>query len=70
MGLGFGRETESEMHTSKKSSKWRIYRTKSREIDCDGSDMSKAWMHTEYKNDYWKCRGVERDPGEDHKHGG
>jgi hypothetical protein len=46
------KERESEMHTPEKSSEYSIYRTKSREIDQDGLDMSKEWMSTEYLNDY------------------
>jgi hypothetical protein len=39
------------MHTSEKSSESRICRTKSREVDLDGSDMSKEWMSPEYQKD-------------------
>jgi hypothetical protein len=42
------------MHILDYSSGWRIYRIRLREVDCDGSDMSKEWMRTVYQKDYWK----------------
>jgi hypothetical protein len=38
------------MHTSQKSSGWKIYRIKLIETDSDRSDRLKEWMSTENKS--------------------
>jgi hypothetical protein len=55
-----------ERYTLGESSKWRIHRTKLRDVDWDYMDMLKEWMSTGYHKDYLKWRWEEEDPRTDH----
>jgi hypothetical protein len=58
-------------HTLQKTLSQKTYKTKSREIDPDGSNMSKDWISTQNtkkvtgNEDDW-----EKDPGAHQEHGG